>query len=105
MMLSLLDNLLSHGLFKIGTEFQARYRGTSIGGSPVPNARGSFTLVSIEKRPTGGYVLTGRSVVDGSPIRVDHTRVETIDGMEPERYALTYGVQRDGSVKRRKRAA
>lgn len=104
MTLDQFEILLSHNLLKTGTEFQARYRGTSIGGSPVLNARGSFTLTGIEKVPTG-YILTGRSVVDGSPIRVDHTRVETIDGMNPERYALTYGVQRDGSVKRRKRAA
>jgi hypothetical protein len=96
--IKLAEALVAKNLLVEGTEVEAAYLSTSLGGIGQHLVRGEFTINKPIKRQDGSLAFSLTSTRDGTSRNLPAISITAIDGMDPARFASVYDVKADGNA-------
>jgi len=91
----LAEILIKNKLLKVDMEVDAIYESTTLDGTTKVLASGIFMIQSIQEDKE--IIFKVISTHDGHNRFIKVDDISKIDGMDPERFALVYNIQSDGS--------
>jgi hypothetical protein len=92
----LAEALVAKGVLPAGTEVRAKYQGKGLCSVNTVLVTGDFSIAQTIVREDGKVVFRLADLRSGKPTSVMAEAIETIDGMDPIRFADVYNVTADG---------
>ena len=92
----LAEALITKGVLPAGTEVRATYRAMGMGSVNHVIVKNDFSIVESTIKPDGRIFFKLADLRSGAPTTVLAEAIESIDGMDPVRFADVYNITASG---------